>query len=227
MTLKSTVFLLILMLAKNACGQAYATDTITLEAKEFYCNTYLSFTVNCAKPTGLNLIGKCYDTNQPIAYKIYKVVGTVEHLVYNNEIPNSTCRTLKTEPQSIHKTYTAKQLKEPGTYVIAIPFNGGELRSAPFKVTPFKQGFVYFVQHEKKNKFTPESYEHIGNAHISLRNDGTYDYMICYISVGEGTYTISEDKIEFKSIQSTNNGKMDIAGKYTYWFMNNKMVLSR
>jgi hypothetical protein len=230
MLLKNISTLLLLLFANGLYSQP-RVDAITLDKTEFPVNEFIQYKVTTAKPYRFQLDGGC--SSSVLAYRIYKVEKDSIHLYSDHSRVQMDCGMPYTELDTLRISAIREAIKKPGSYIIAIPFNGGELRSAVFKIVPFKGGKYYGLldMREPSINFPGELHYNQISVMLDMKPNGTYYYNYGSLLSEEGTYTVYTDSIAFKPTKSVipnmSNPNILLRGSYSYHFNSGSIMLAR
>lgn len=228
--IKRITILLLVLSANYLFGQKRA-DAIILTKAEFPVNEFIQYKVTTAKPYRFQLDGGC--SSSVLAYKIYKVDKDSTWLYNDQASVQMDCGMPTSEPDTVKISAIRVDIKKPGSYIIAIPFKGGELRSPVFKIVPFTGGKYYGLldMREPSINFPGELHYNQITVMLDMKPDGKYNYNYGSLLSEEGTYTVATDSITFKPIKSVipnvSNPSILLRGSYSYYFNSGYIMLTR
>jgi hypothetical protein len=230
MLFKKTVALLLIFMVKGLLAQS-RVDTIMLDKTEFPVNEFIQYKVTTAKPYRFQLDGGC--SSSVLAYRIYKVDKDSTWLYNDQASVQMDCGMPTSEPDTVKISAIRVDIKKPGSYIIAIPFNGGELRSSVFKIVPFTGGKYYGLldMREPSINFPGELHYNQITVMLDMKPSGMYNYNYGSLLSEEGTYTVATDSITFTPTKSilpnASNPNILLRGSYSYYFNSGSIILAR
>ncbi|UPT67997.1 MAG: hypothetical protein M0D57_04870 [Sphingobacteriales bacterium JAD_PAG50586_3] len=113
---------LLLILLANAVYSQPRVDAITLDKAEYHVNEFIQYKVTTAKPYRFQLDGGC--SSSVLAYRIYRVDKDSTWLFNDHASVQMDCGMPTSVPDTVKISAIRVSIKKPGSYIIAIPFNG-------------------------------------------------------------------------------------------------------